>query len=201
MKHFLILVMVVVLVGSLAAVVLGADEVLSCTTDPEDGSGLPVCSTRADNECYEGGSMAGKCDNEWLWKAGWEIARLNDGRITIEEVNLEWRFLVPPPAEPVASSSGGQSVSYAGCYNAVESFFDITYSGAPNVAGNISLHALSYDGTCSTPVSDNTVAVTAVSEAEARTACQGFGRPLGFELPMEIYWPGLAGSGLWVCGN
>jgi hypothetical protein len=99
-RLFLIALVALLALGSLATVVFANDEVLTCTTDPEDGSGLPECGTRADNECYEGGTMAGKCDNEWLWKAGWEIARFNDGLMTREQVNPEWAFLLPPPLPP-----------------------------------------------------------------------------------------------------
>lgn len=31
--------------------------------------------TKEDNACYEGGSMAGKCDTEWEWVCGYYLAR------------------------------------------------------------------------------------------------------------------------------
>lgn len=33
--------------------------------------------TPADNECYAGGTMEGKCDTEWEWQCGWYMARYN----------------------------------------------------------------------------------------------------------------------------
>lgn len=108
MKRFTLVALVAALVfSSLATLALADEEVRTCTTDVEDGSGLPECGTRADNECYPGGTMAGKCDNEWLWKAGWEIARFNDGLLTREQVNPAWAFLLPPPIAPVPGDSGG----------------------------------------------------------------------------------------------
>lgn len=32
-------------------------------------------NTKEDNACYEGGSMAGKCDTPWEWVCGWYLAR------------------------------------------------------------------------------------------------------------------------------
>jgi hypothetical protein len=127
MKHLFWLALVALLaIGSLATLAFADDEVLTCTTDPADGS-LPECGTRADNECYDGGTMADKCDNDWLWKAGWEIARFNNGTMTREQVNPEWAFLLPPPVEPVEGAPGVLTICHP--------------ISAPNPPGTICLRA------------------------------------------------------------
>ena len=84
-----------------------------CTDTPDDGSGMPVCMTGADNECYEGGKWENQCDSEWQWSAGWYYARYSGGLISAEEVPAPFRSLMvsegsapipqavelPPPAE------------------------------------------------------------------------------------------------------
>jgi hypothetical protein len=76
----------------------GATNQSSCTTNPGDDSGLPECATRADNECYPGGTMHDRCGNsEWAWECGWYIARFNDGRLSREAVPLRCEILLPPP--------------------------------------------------------------------------------------------------------
>ncbi len=71
-------------------------------------SAAPEPNTSNDNECYTGGTMAGKCDNgfhadgsatgaevEWAWKCGWYMARFNDGTLTREQVPDECGILLP----------------------------------------------------------------------------------------------------------
>lgn len=72
----------------------------SCTTNSNDGSGLPECGSLADNACYEGGVMEGKCVGDWEWKAGWHLARFLAGTMTREQVPQDFQIVLPPPAEP-----------------------------------------------------------------------------------------------------
>jgi hypothetical protein len=72
--------------------------------------------TRADNECYTGGTMEGRCDNgfradgtvteadiAWAWACGWYMARFNDGTLSRDEVRTDCSVLLPPPGTlPVA---------------------------------------------------------------------------------------------------
>jgi hypothetical protein len=92
---------------------MGAEEVATCTTDADDGSKLPVCGTPDDNECYAGGTMAGKCESEWDWKGGWYMARFNAGDLSREQVPADWQMLLPPlppPPPPVSSGGGGDPI-------------------------------------------------------------------------------------------
>ncbi len=65
-----------------------------CTDNPNDGSGLPVCMTAADNECFEGGKWENQCTTEWQWNAGWYYARYSRGLIKAEDVPTPFRSLM-----------------------------------------------------------------------------------------------------------
>lgn len=95
----------------------------TCTTNPDDGSKLPECGTPDDNECNPGGVLYREenqdgCQSEWYWKAGWYLARFNDGKISREDFPKEFESVLPPLTE---------TVSLGACYtNGKESFY---YSG------------------------------------------------------------------------
>ncbi len=75
----------------------------------QDVSTTPVPGTRADNECYTGGTMEGKCGGngfhadgshtqaevDWAWKCGYYMARFNDGKISRTDVPSECGILLP----------------------------------------------------------------------------------------------------------
>ena len=167
MKRLILLLLSALLWSLLTLPTLADDDTRTCTTDPDDGSRLPECGTRADNECYEGGTMAGKCDNEWLWKAGWEIARFNDGRLTREQVNEAWRFLLPPPVEEVPGVTG----LVPGCYQSFDRSYDLEYFGPINTAHN-SLMWDSSDGSCSGNIVYEDAIIYATSLSEALDLCE-----------------------------
>jgi hypothetical protein len=65
--------------------------------------------TRADNECYAGGTMEGRCNQDvdgdgivsqaevdWAWNCGWYMARYNDGDLSRGEVPSWCASLLPP---------------------------------------------------------------------------------------------------------
>jgi hypothetical protein len=169
MKRLFLFLIVSLLLAMVALPAFADDDTRTCTTDPDDGSRLPECGTRADNECYEGGTMAGKCDNEWLWKAGWEIARFNDGRITREQVNAEWAFLLPPPVE----EESAPFVFEPGCYVPLRNadyFYDFEYHGPINTADNYTMWS-STDGSCTGSIEYTDAVILATSEAEALALC------------------------------
>jgi hypothetical protein len=68
--------------------------------------------TRADNECYAGGTMEGRCnqdvdgdgivsqaETDWAWNCGWYMARYNDGELSRGEVPAWCAILLPPLSE------------------------------------------------------------------------------------------------------
>lgn len=97
----------------------------------QDSGATPEPGNRADNECYAGGTMAGKCDNgfhadgsttpaevEWAWKCGWYMARFNDGVISRGDVPNECGILLPaisiPPPECIVTFKGGATTCISG---------------------------------------------------------------------------------------
>lgn len=194
MKRLALLLVAALLLTVVALPALSADEVRSCTTDPDDGSRLPECGTRADNECYEGGTMAGKCTNEWLWKAGWEIARFNDGRLTREQVNAEWAFLLDPPVEGVA----GVSTLLPGCYQSNNRSYDLEYYGPIDTIGNYTMWD-STDGSCSGKVVYEDAIIYATSEAAALNLCEILWNDIYIWVDHLIEdYPGIP-AGYWDC--
>jgi hypothetical protein len=196
MKRLVLFLMAALLLAAVVIPALGAEEVRTCTSDPDDGSRLPECGTRADNECYAGGTMAGKCDNEWLWKAGWEIARFNDGRMTREQVNPEWAFLLPPPVElPLGSGLA------AGCYQQAQGGWDLKYNGPINTLNNAEEYDSS-DGSCSgTPNKWDMAVLDSATEDEAESDCAALlSIPLEYVILYRLDQDYVDGpAGYWVC--
>jgi hypothetical protein len=75
----------------------------------EQAAEEPEPYTRADNECYEGGTMEGQCNRDidgdgvvsqseidWAWNCGWYMSRFNDGVFTRGEVPSWCAILLPP---------------------------------------------------------------------------------------------------------
>lgn len=91
----------------------------------QDSDATPKPGSRADNECYAGGTMEGKCGGngfhadgsstpaevEWAWKCGYYMARFNDGKISRSDVPSECGILLPPPSNPAIVT---ECVLYAG---------------------------------------------------------------------------------------
>src|SRR4051794_9292941 len=98
MKIRLFVVFVILALGAIVAPVMAEHfpgEGNTCTTNPKDGSGLPECGTRADNECNPGGVLYREenqdgCPTLWYWKAGWYLARYNDGTISRKDFPKEF---------------------------------------------------------------------------------------------------------------
>lgn len=100
MKQRALILLIALIALTVAMVFPASADEASCTTDSDDGSGLPECGTSADNACYEGGVMEGKCVGDWEWKAGWHLARFLSGMMTREQVPQDFQIVLPPPAEP-----------------------------------------------------------------------------------------------------
>lgn len=64
-----------------------------------------------DNECNEGGAMAGKCDTEWEWTCGWYLARFNRGELNYQTVPATCVILLPPPPAAVIAQLSPEAVS------------------------------------------------------------------------------------------
>lgn len=52
------------------------------------------------NACYTGGSMAGTCNTDYLWIAGWYAIRLKWNVITVGQVPDAYKWLIPLVPQP-----------------------------------------------------------------------------------------------------
>lgn len=132
---------------------------------------LPVLATEesaADNACYEGGSLAGKCDwpteaeNEWAWTCGWYIARAEQGVIAPGEVP-SWCGYHPLTAPTVNIITGCIQGRNAGTK-------DHQFIGPLDTLNNLQKYD-SEGGICQTPVSSLTV-VYAPDSGAALPICE-----------------------------
>lgn len=159
---------------------------------------MPVLATEktaADNACYEGGSLAGKCDwpteaeTEWAWTCGWYIARAENGAFA---------------ASDVPSWCGYQSTTVVdndGCIEVVGSNYpDLRLIGALNTPNNAHFY-MSNDGTCQT-VHQTITIVTAIDIHDAQNSCIALlgvgyvGMPLSsiYGYPVPTTWYGCASN-------
>lgn len=133
----------------------------------------PAPNTTQDNACYEGGSMAGKCDTEWEWVCGWYLARweANGGWNAVgNSLNNACASLLPPrPAENFATDSSGSAVvAGPGCIPFFGGFY-VNFVGF-----SIAAPTIIYDDTnCTNDVSMiGTALVYAADIVAAEALCQ-----------------------------
>jgi hypothetical protein len=120
MQRFVVLLLLVVFILGFGLPTLAQDN--KDTTDP---------FTPADNECYDGGTLEGKCntldvngdyvvdqrDTDWMWTCGWYLARFNDGRMRRLQVPEGCRIILgifihhPRPLTEGSSASWPQRCS------------------------------------------------------------------------------------------
>jgi hypothetical protein len=64
----------------------------------------PNVNERA-NACFEGGSMAGRCENELHWTAGWYLIRFEYGIFSRDEVHSLVAWVLPPESQDAPPGS------------------------------------------------------------------------------------------------
>jgi hypothetical protein len=106
--------------------------------------------TPEDNECYDGGTMAGKCDTDWAWTCGWYLARFNQGIFTREQVPLTCHILLPPPAPSVPAASADIPLPSAGCILAIPPNGYVDFNGGFALPG-FGVTTIYSDAACTIP--------------------------------------------------
>src|SRR3982750_2418506 len=81
-------------IGLLVILLMGVSLVSADDSTPKPG-------TPADNECYPGGVLYREenqdgCPTLWYWKAGWFLARYNQGLISRADFPKEFESVLPP---------------------------------------------------------------------------------------------------------
>lgn len=103
--------------GALTACLIAIVGVFFTLADGFDDRGNPndpATNERA-NACFEGGSMARKCIQEWEWTCGWYIIRIDDDLMTVDDLPPYCNILVD--YAPVTSG-------FPGCMNVGSGFIN-----------------------------------------------------------------------------
>lgn len=112
LKKSIVLIFIVLL-----ALLISSILVLAGGFDDRGNSNDPAVNDRA-NACYEAGTLAGKCDSDLEWQAGWYLIRYEFGIFERYEIP-EWvEWVLPPetlpdymsPVSPGGSCSPGAAV-------------------------------------------------------------------------------------------
>lgn len=143
---------------------------LAFALDDQGNPNNPNENERA-NACYEGGSMAGKCDTDWEWEAGWYLIRFENGLISRENFPSQYAVLLPAlPEEETVNPK-----SYVGCQLVLGNYVQFGYSQyVPASTPTFS------DSGCTTPTgttTGNVPFVLAGSISEAISVCVANGHP------------------------
>lgn len=81
-----------------------SSSILVFALDDRGNPNDPNVNERA-NACYENGSLAGKCNTDWEWEAGWYLIRFEAGLISRENFPAQFAILLPPlPVEEAAGT-------------------------------------------------------------------------------------------------
>jgi hypothetical protein len=83
---------VIIAIGVFTSLMIAAQG-LTAGSDDRGNPNDPRTNERA-NACFEGGSMAGKCDAVNEWEAGWYLIRFETGLISREQVPAQHRWTV-----------------------------------------------------------------------------------------------------------
>jgi hypothetical protein len=142
---------------------------LAFALDDEGNPNDPNDNDRA-NACYEGGSMAGKCDTDWEWEAGWYLIRFEYGLISREDFPAQYAILLPRLAEDSNDTSSG-----VGCQLVPGGY--VNFGNSNYVPASEPTYA---DANCTPPSTGTTGSVAFVwtnSMSSAAAICVSHGHP------------------------
>ena len=98
-----------------------------------DEKHTPKPGTAEDNECYPGGVLYREenqdgCPTLWYWKAGWFLARFNQGLISRQDFPKEFASVLPPLNEEkiitICGTNTDLSDEWYGCINSDQTGFE-----------------------------------------------------------------------------
>ncbi|MDW8171622.1 MAG: hypothetical protein RML73_03975 [Anaerolineae bacterium] len=87
----------------------------------EDSDPLNPRTNAGANACYTGGSMDGRCEDEYLWIAGWYLIRLEHDVLRWDDLPEGYRWLRPRPVFQPQQETGQESQLIGTCYNSIDS--------------------------------------------------------------------------------
>ena len=135
----------------------------------------PLPGTPADNECNPGGVLYREenqdgCPTIWYWKAGWFLARFNQGIISREDFPKEFGSVLPP-LQPLPEAALLVPV----CWPLQGRNSSIKYLGPPNTRANLIIYNSADCSGDSFITSDATSIVFANDLTGAEAICASFG--------------------------
>lgn len=155
----------------------------------------PQPGTPEDNECNVGGVLYREdnqdgCPTLWYWKAGWFLARFNQGLLSRADFPVEFESVLPPLNEKNTLNSN--------CWAAVGNISSILYNGVPNTLNNV----LGFAGADCDPnyplaLTPGSTVVFAPDFNSAQTICQSLGVS-GTLFDMMTFYP-TAPADAWGC--
>ena len=181
MKRFLLLLLVC----------LFSVFVASAQTDEAGNPNDPLVNENA-NACFEGGTMAGKCNIDfdgngtvddfevaWAWECGWYLIRYDAGMMSAAGFPLRCQSLLPAELT---------------CYTS-DFHYSILYTGNLNAPGNVYGY---YNPNCGGDIgttSANSLLIFADSFADALAICASYGtvvflsplNQIGYDSPDNVY--------------
>lgn len=162
LQRLLIAILIIVMSSSFALAETGFDD--------QGNTNDPTANERA-NACYEGSSMAGKCNSQIEWDAGWFLIRYEFGLLTRDEIPAWVIWVLPPEVVPESLAI----VSPNTCIMVgVGSYMD--FSSGNFLAGSIPIYD---DANCTTTsrVESSNAFVYAADSASANTICINNSQP------------------------
>ncbi len=173
----------ILLVGLMLILVMSVSSVWAA----DDSTPKP--GTPADNECNVGGVLYREenqdgCPALWYWKAGWFLARFNQGKISRADFPKEFESVLPPLEKQEAISTCWNT-----SYGDISFGISIRYIGPANQKGTI----VGYMGSTCTgveiPISGGASFVTfANSKVDAIALCATQGTVYFTEQLNSIGW-------------
>ncbi len=154
--------------------------------------GAPKPGTSEDNECNPGGVLYREenqdgCPTVWYWKAGWFLARFNQGKISRADFPTEFESALPPLSETV--------LEYP-CWPGPVGFHSLKYTGPANTLGNF-FSSMSTDCSGTHLYNSKVAVIFANSIGDADAICNSLGRNIstttlnnsGYSTaPANAYW-------------
>ncbi len=94
-----------VLIGVLVSLLIAGVVLAVPGFDDRGNPNDPRVNERA-NACYDGGTLAGKCDEQAEWDAGWYLIRFEYGLLNCDNFPSQFRWVLPTCGETGGGSIG-----------------------------------------------------------------------------------------------